>query len=126
MRPTCHRLPSVIGPNCGAQTCPWRSWPPRRGPFLMSCCVESASGCHSNWSSTRGPNAGSAFEESHLYAGQLNHIIVGETAGLGANGLAIDQRKIILGRAVDVHDEVATRAVRDRGDLNARATQCRQ
>ena len=67
-----------------------------------------------------------AFEESHLHAGQQDHIVVLQLAGLLADAAAVDQRIVVRLAAVDVHDEEAIGAARDRRDLHARAAERRQ
>ena len=56
-----------------------------------------------------------------LTPGELHHVVVVEPAGLRTDGHAIDQRVIVFLAAVDVHDEIALGAARDRRDLYARA-----
>ena len=69
------------------------------------------------------PPPGSALEEPHLHARQLDHVVVDQAAGLGADRRAIDQRIVVGPVGLDVHDVEAVGAARDGGDLHARAAQ---
>src|SRR6266850_5580909 len=61
----------------------------------------------------------SIHEESHLYPGELNDVIVTEPGRLSSDGGAVEQRIVPGLAAVDMHDEIAFGAPRDRGNLYA-------
>ncbi|HEX6260279.1 MAG TPA: hypothetical protein VFZ51_06465, partial [Woeseiaceae bacterium] len=65
----------------------------------------------------------SASEKAHLYAGQLQNIIVGEFSRLRAYRLAIHQGIVSFFTTFNVHDKVTFGATRDSGNLDAGASE---
>src|SRR6266702_8757133 len=96
----------------------------------MACCGEPAE----RWPIWAGPfgpqalsaNGQSADEKAHLYASELYHVVVRQAGGLGTDGIAIQQREVVVLATIDVHDEIAFSAARYRGDLDAWPPECRQ
>src|SRR5690606_20662210 len=76
------------------------------------------------------PTAGAAprsrEEEAHLHARELNDVVVVQLARLRADRGAVHERKALARSVLDVHDEVAFRAARDRRDLDTRPAERRQ
>ena len=67
----------------------------------------------------------SGFEEAHFHARQLHDIVVAESARLGTDGLAIDEREVTLFTGLNMNDEIAFSAASYSSNLNAGATQGR-
>jgi len=87
------------------------------GRSRTSCSAASASACRS--SRTDGiccaASGASVHEETHLDAGELDHVVVGEAGRLGSDRRTVEQREVVDLAAVDVHDVVGLGAARDRG-----------
>ena len=62
------------------------------------------------------------YEKLHLYAGELDYVVIVESASLGADRIAVDYRV----RTFYVGNEIALRTSGDHRDLYAGAPKCNQ
>src|ERR1700722_8585805 len=116
--PTCRWARAAF---CGGRTCPSRRWPGTRAPSVTSFYAASVSACRDRFAS-----AALGLKEAHLDAGQLDHVVVGKSRRLRADGSPVDEWKIIIFAAIHVHNEIAVHAARDGSHLHARSPERRQ
>src|SRR5579859_3044235 len=103
---------------------PRRSRPKRAQRLRRRVAAEAGPWIGSGWAgSPRSRSGRLALEEPHLHAGELNDVVVVEPTRLRTDGDAIHLREVVVLAAVDVHDEVALGAPRDRRDLHAGAAE---
>src|SRR5882762_1633892 len=116
----CARCTSARRRFCGDPDYRWTRWRATPGRSRTSCSAASASACRS--SRTDGiccaASGASVHEETHLDAGELDHVVVAQAGRLGSDRRTVEQREVVDLAAVDVHDVVGLGAARDRGHLH--------